>query len=1275
MNGTPRLRSAFPETPRHEPGSTLRTSGAFPTSSTFSTPAQKRRSVIRPGSLIDATPPSYKRPLNAGQSDSPDGPHIPLSLIDAPTQRFFAVAFYLILQMWKLIDYAYYSNISQTESTWLLLKWTFIDGMYLTALPILRIPWLEFSFASFVGIWALHAVLDFWLMFNLSLPYGSVLTALARIFYNKELSLSDTRVNPGRLIDQADIILGKQIINLLPEGSAILNPAQISYCLDETTRTVTLPIQINQTSPETIEIFRYDLESEDEVETIIVGAKQAKKLKKEADKGYDKLDTATPRILHYPVSKKGLYRLNKVIDKSKLEVRRKSNDVAVVACPKARVHAVQLDKCLGDLSGVQLEVTGVPPFKVKYSKRINHQQFSSITQTVQSTDQDTNNIILDPKRPQMGWTQSKTLSFDINESLAQNGTWVYTVEEVIDGLSNQISYDDPTKKAPAHVSQDLTVHKRPKMKFNGCDAERFLRVAREDSMRMPVDITSHKQLPASDWPLKFKYTFTPQADGAVGIESLERNIANEHDLPLISKAGRYDITGIESRFCAGEVNEPSSCLLYNPPKPSLNYQIEEIFDKCAGRPIGTIVNFDFTGTPPFKVWYDVTKAGAGSSQKEVDFKGMRGQIELRERSAGSYRYQISAIRDDVYNRIELKSAENSFEQNIRPPAEAFFKTSPGIKACLNSPVSVEVKLLGEGPWDLDYEIVHSGKRKKYSHHADDDNIVIEVPPQSVGGKYTVVLTSIQDSSRCRTALKEERHIEVRPEQPRASFGNINGKRTVQALESKDVKIPIKLQGLPPWKVKIQSEKGERDFTFRSPNEAITADVAGVYQITSVSDNCPGIVDLKADKFEVAWIKRPELHIRDDSVQEAGNRMFRKQPVCQGDEDKIGLSMSGHSPYHIKYAIKADPIKDKSFVSNKPLSLASNKAFVNMDTSRAGEYTYTFNELADDRYSHDRKHFAPLVVKQQVYALPTAKFAKTDKKPYGYCKEDDDAPGEGEIENIPIVLTGEPPFNVELAIRKHGNMNKPDYRHVKALANTFSWQLPRSLLGLGLHVIEIRSVKDARGCETIVDPSMASFVKVQVSAPPKILPLDTRTDFCVGDHLAFSLSGQAPFDIFYKFQDKDRKAHINSHEFRRISDYAGEFIVTAIEDSVPVGKDTKCRAKQDIRKIIHPYPTVRISHGKTLTTDIHEGGEVEIVFEFTGSPPFEFTYTRSENAKLTKGHSPRVLETKHDSSNEFTKTVRASDEGTYEVVSIKDRHCSYAAPSLAKMEGKGQKLLT
>ena len=67
----------------------------------------------------------------------------------------------------------------------------------------------------------------------------------------------------------------------------------------------------------------------------------------------------------------------------------------------------------------------------------------------------------------------------------------------------------------------------------------------------------------------------------------------------------------------------------------------------------------------------------------------------------------------------------------------------------------------------------------------------------------------------------------------------------------------------------------------------------------------------------------------------------------------------------------------------------------------------------------------------------------------------------------------------------------------------------------------------------------------------------------------------------------------------------------------------------------------------------------------------FSYTRSTSP--LKGKKPEVLETKNEISHEYSKTIRASDEGVYEVVSIRDKYCAF---STQKVQGKsGQKLLT
>ena len=52
------------------------------------------------------------------------------------------------------------------------------------------------------------------------------------------------------------------------------------------------------------------------------------------------------------------------------------------------------------------------------------------------------------------------------------------------------------------------------------------------------------------------------------------------------------------------------------------------------------------------------------------------------------------------------------------------------------------------------------------------------------------------------------------------------------------------------------------------------------------------------------------------------------------------------------------------------------------------------------------------------------------------------------------------------------------------------------------------------------------------------------------------------------------------------------------------------------------------------------------------------YTRSTNA--VKGKKSVVLETKNEVSHEHALLIKASEEGTYEVVAIRDRFCGFTS---------------
>jgi nucleoporin POM152 len=317
----------------------------------------------------------------------------------------------------------------------------------------------------------------------------------------------------------------------------------------------------------------------------------------------------------------------------------------------------------------------------------------------------------------------------------------------------------------------------------------------------------------------------------------------------------------------------------------------------------------------------------------------------------------------------------------------------------------------------------------------------------------------------------------------------------------------------------------------------------------------------------------------------------------------------------------------------------------MDTSKAGTYEYKFSELSDALYDHDANKFSPLVLEQKVNRKPSAHFSKPGQS-YKYCKEE--LAGD---EVIPIRLEGVPPFSLEVDI-KHQSSSRPETVKIANIeSNQYDFRIPHRVLSLGVHQVSVRKVRDSHGCQQKTEYG-APQVQVQVFDVPTIYPLESRTDYCVGDRISYTLSGTAPFEIFYTFEGVPRKAKSPSTTFKRIAEKPGNFTILGVSH-----KASDCKASTDITKVIHEMPSVKISKGRQVEVDIHEGGEAEILFEFWGTPPFEFTYTRSSNAR--KGQKSHVLETRHEVSYDHRKILHSSLEGTYEVVAIKDKFCSFS----------------
>lgn len=154
MNATPRMRSGYPTTP----GSTQRRE----------LQNQETPSTIRSVSSFDGSttksPTLPLAPENVTASAGTSEPLIPLTILDAPQQRLYALTVYAGLLAWKLYDWLEVTD--EGDGSWArFAKWIIIDFIYLFLLPELRIPWLEMSQSVVTCVYVAHVVFDWFLMF------------------------------------------------------------------------------------------------------------------------------------------------------------------------------------------------------------------------------------------------------------------------------------------------------------------------------------------------------------------------------------------------------------------------------------------------------------------------------------------------------------------------------------------------------------------------------------------------------------------------------------------------------------------------------------------------------------------------------------------------------------------------------------------------------------------------------------------------------------------------------------------------------------------------------------------------------------------------------------------------------------------------------------------------------------------------------------------------------------------------------------------------------
>lgn len=491
---------------------------------------------------------------------------------------------------------------------------------------------------------------------------------------------------------------------------------------------------------------------------------------------------------------------------------------------------------------------------------------------------------------------------------------------------------------------------------------------------------------------------------------------------------------------------------------------------------------------------------------------------------------------------------------------------------------------------------------------------------------------------------------------------LSGERVSRFVSAPFVKVVVldgeltSILNLQPWTVTYQppAVDGQTPSPVRVIAQQPNADIeikhaaAGTYKLLSVRDKyCPG--DVSETDWKVETLPRPTLRLDESVGKLARNGSYIRVGVCANEVDSVPVIFSGtcslhqggidpcltsslatgKAPYKATYTLQKGSHSGET--RQHVLQAIQSRADLTLFTATPGHHTYTFTGVSDSLYTDvaSKGLTAPregkpgvIRLEQDVFGLPSAYFSHGAKR--GFCVNDELASRGSD--DLVLRLEGAAPFEVELEVREDGHRHSKKYTVPNIQSHDWPVKLPYGLTQAATHSIAIRRIKDAHGCETLVDlsapavDSHKTFIPIPVAEIATIQPVSSQTDHCVGDFLDFVVQGAPPFTVTYEFDGKQHVVPLTSAKFQRLATKPGTFRIL----SVGHGED-QCRSNQvDIVKEIHPLPSASVNLGESSVIDIREGEQAEVQLRFTGTPPFSFTYSR--RSPHARPHDRAVLET-------------------------------------------------
>ncbi|KAI9491678.1 hypothetical protein BDB00DRAFT_831699 [Zychaea mexicana] len=1193
---------------------------------------------------------------------------IPSTSIEFPTQRLYALSIFVVLQTVKLTDLLQVNFAASypEEYAGIFIRWWILDALYMAVLWIVQIPWLQFSSLKTMLIIAGFFFLDLFLfVFQPVAFFGFLLKVILGESQSQQMGVSK-----GKMVDVKDIlqnsshILGRHTVHILPYGTAKLNPDGESYCIPERdigTENIYIPVVLNNTTPSTISLSRYDFDSK----TSTVFELSGRDIHRANEIGHGK------QGLEYYVIKvrePGAYKLDEIVSKDGLHVQFYNRLAYVFVCPTARFTPVSTaDYCSGDKETLELQVSGVAPLKVEYNRHVNKRLSSLKLDRIQPenfespltrmkdglSEVDQAFFTSAFHQDNFNWAATEHLTMNLDLSFKESGEHVYYINRVIDGVGNVVEINDPVKNK-------FIVHGHPKVQFQCSATDPVNLLIGEDSTNLPLSLEG-----SSPWKLEYEYT----SEVDEGTTKLKTTQISDSKSSLKAHApGEYKLLRVSDKFCRGDVLLPSTCQVVQPPPPLIRVDATPVPSECADdSEVGMRFAVEFEGAPPYTFEYQVVKNN-GKRKTVVEKKRERVDrsrflFSYLPTSSGGYTYEFLSLDDRNYKNRETNV--QSIKQIVHPQPDAKFtgnmKALQSIRTCIGDDVELDVALSGSGPFLLTWTFA----KQMYSDVVEGNQYTIKVPRLESAGHHVVSLVKIRDANECEKELEaRDVIIDVRRDRPTVFFyTEDDSNATVFVAEGETAKLPLRLTGEEPWKItyrNVESDgKGVRSLSLRDPNAQVEVKKVGTYELLSVEDSiCKG--DALPPTYTVRWIDKPKLSFVEDQVTQRADGVFERQAVCEGVNDAIDIQFTGHGPYYCAYDQYFTPTGQRSsnFLGSDEIRSGLTKNWIGLRTQESGKYKYSFNKIADQRYTNPFKLSPPLVLEQNVHPIPSVKFPTKSRYARTVCVGD--TFDSDDIGAIWLELKGQAPFSVRLGLKHQSEKYGKTIQFNDINANKFKLELTDEVTTPGHYELHLLNVRDGNGCSAEAS-GPESVLSIEAQDIATIVPAESCAEHCVGDTLEYSLSGVGPFTISYQFNGRNEKVKSQTSRLTMIADKPGNLTIVSVGD-----QRNKCRSfPKDMTKSIHEIPSSLVSGGREIIENIREGDMVQANVDLVGVPPFDFEWQRSEaiwDSNKKRFFKGNVLESHTVHNVEGHRySINTSTEGIIEVTRIKDRFCHYPRP--------------